>query len=144
MRFTRGAVTSEQMSESTCASTQNQSVNYRVLLHTYTCVIGYSVNPIVYICKMAWRRNAIAVEWLESKDKGKTNRVNVKRVLGDLSCATEGTEVVVKFDSCHYRVTIINFLEWQPRKRHRRNTDTCACKQPPQSSAKKTKLRRVE
>ena len=54
------------------------------------------------------------MEWLESKDKGKINHVNVKHVLGDLSCAAEGTEVVVKFGSRHYRATIIDFLEWQP------------------------------
>ena len=34
-------------------------------------------------------QNKIAVEWLESKDKGKINRVNVKHILGDPSCAME-------------------------------------------------------
>ena len=48
---------------------------------------------------MARRRNEIAVEWLESKDKGIVNRVNVKHVLGDLSSAAEGTEVLVQFGS---------------------------------------------
>ena len=57
-------------SVSTRASTRNQRVNFRVLVHT--CVTG-SVNPSVYICKMARRRNEIAVEWLESTDKGKIN-----------------------------------------------------------------------
>lgn len=38
--------------------------------------------------KMARRRNKIAVESrLEYKDKEQINRVNVKHVLGDLSCA---------------------------------------------------------
>ena len=41
--------------------------------------------------KMARRRNEIAVVWLEFKDKGQMNRMNVKHVLGALSCAMEGT-----------------------------------------------------
>ena len=64
-------------SVSTRASTWNQSLNYCILLRT--CEI--CVNSSVYICKMA-RSNKIAVEWLESKDKAKINRVNVKHVLG--------------------------------------------------------------
>ena len=88
---------------------------------------------------MARRRNEIAVKWLESKDKGKINRVNVKHVLGDLSCAAEGSEVVVKFGSRRYRATIIDLLEWQPPERRRKSKDTRAGEQPPRSSAKKTK-----
>ena len=45
-------------------------------------------------------RNKIAVEWLESKDKGKINRVNVKHILGDPSCAVEGAEVIVTSCRC--------------------------------------------
>ena len=38
--------------------------------------------------KMARRRNKIAVEsQLEYMDKGQINRMNVKHLLGDLSCA---------------------------------------------------------
>ena len=58
---------------------------------------------------MARRRNEIA-EWLESKNKGKINCVNVKHVLGDLSCTAEGTEVAVKIGSRRYRATIIDLL----------------------------------
>ena len=86
---------------------------------------------------MTRRRNEIAVKWLESKDKGKINRVNVKHVLGDLSCAAEGSEVVVKFGSRRYRATIIDLLEWQPPERRRKSKDTRAGEQPPRSSAKK-------
>ena len=64
--------------------------------------------------KMARRRNEIAVEWLESKDKGQINRVNIKHILGDLCFAAEGTEVIVKLSSCRYQVVIIDLLEWQP------------------------------
>ena len=95
-------------------STQNQSVHCCVLLHV--CEIWYSVNPSVYLCKMARRRNKIAVEWLESKDKAQINCVNIKHVLEDLSCAAEGTEVIVKFSFHCYEATIIEFLEWQPER----------------------------
>ena len=77
----------------------------RVLIIAYS----YSVNRCTLV-NMAWRRNEIAVKCLESKDKGKINRVNVKHVLGDLSCATEGSEFVVKFGSRRYRATIIDLL----------------------------------
>ena len=41
------------------------------------------------------RRKKNAVERLESKGKGQINLINVKHVLGDLSCAAEGTKVVM-------------------------------------------------
>ena len=46
------------------------------------------------VCKelMARTRNKITVEWVESKDKGIINCVNIKHVLGDLSSVMEGTE----------------------------------------------------
>ena len=62
---------------------------------------------------MARRRNEIVVEMLKWKDKVQINRRNVKHVLGELSHAIEGTEVVVKFGSRHYWVTIIHTLESQ-------------------------------
>lgn len=46
---------------------------------------------------MAWKKNKIAVEWLESKDKGLVHCVNIKHVLGGLSNTMERTEVVVQF-----------------------------------------------
>ena len=46
------------------------------------------------VCKelMARTRNKITVEWVESKDKGIINCVNIKHVSGDLSSVMEGTE----------------------------------------------------
>ena len=43
----------------------------------------------------------------------------------------------MKFGSRRYRATIIEFLEWQPRKRRRKGMNTCAGEQPLRSSAKK-------
>ena len=46
---------------------------------------------------MPCKPNKIAVKWLESKDAGKTNRVNVKHVVGQLAEIAVGAEVVMKF-----------------------------------------------
>ena len=70
---------------------------------------------------------------LRTRGRSITSTPSMSRV----SCAAEGAEVVVKLGSRHYRATIIDFLEWQPRKRRRMSTDTCAGEQPPWSSAKK-------
>ena len=68
-----------------------------------------------YVCSSAngseKKRNV--VERLHSKYKGQINRLNVKHVLGNLSRAIEGTEVV-KFGSRRYRAMIIDILESQP------------------------------
>ena len=48
---------------------------------------------------MACKCNKIAMEWLESKDKGILNQVNVKHVVGDLGNTLEGAEVVIKLNS---------------------------------------------
>ena len=77
------------------------------------------------------------MEWLESKDKGLINCVNIKHVLGDLSSAAEGTEVLVKFSSHRYWATIPDLLERQPPKRRRKNKDTGLCKQPPSNAKNK-------
>ena len=65
--------------------------------------------------------------------------MNIKHVLGDLSSAAEGTEVLVKLSSRRYWATITDLLEWQPPKRRRKNKDTGLCEQAPLSSAKKKK-----
>ena len=44
---------------------------------------------------MVRRRNEIVVERLKSKEKGQINGLNVKHVLGNLSRAIKGTEVIV-------------------------------------------------
>ena len=52
------------------------------------------------------------MEWLESKDKGKTNCVNIKHVIGDLGDLEKGSVVTVKFNSYHYQAKVVNLLDW--------------------------------
>ena len=63
---------------------------------------------------MPRKANEIAVKWLESRDTGKTNRVNVKHIVGQLSEIVVGTEVVVRFNSKQYRATVDDLLDWAP------------------------------
>lgn len=44
---------------------------------------------------MPRKANEIAVKWMESKDAGQINRVNVKHVLGEREEIMEEREVVV-------------------------------------------------
>ena len=53
---------------------------------------------------MARARNEISVEWPESKDKRKTNRVNVKHVIGDLVEVEKESVVTVRFPSLPRRM----------------------------------------
>ncbi len=48
---------------------------------------------------MARARNETSVKWPESKDKRKTNRVNVKHVIGDLGEVEKDSVVTVRFPS---------------------------------------------
>ena len=64
--------------------------------------------------------NEIVVEWLESKDAGKRNRVNVKHIIGKLQEVAVGGEVVVKLSSRCYRVTVVDLLNWVPKQRQKR------------------------
>ena len=48
------------------------------------------------------------MEWLKSKDKGKTNRVNIKHVIGDLGDLEKGSIVTVKFKSCRYQAKVVD------------------------------------
>ena len=48
--------------------------------------------------KMPRKPNKIAVKWLESKDAGKTNRVNIKHVIGQLAEIAVGADIVVRFN----------------------------------------------
>ena len=66
---------------------------------------------------MPWKANEIAVKWLELKDAGKINRVNVKHILGQRREIADGREVVVKLNTWHYRCTVINLLDWVPPKK---------------------------
>ena len=73
---------------------------------------------------MSRKRNEISVQWLESKDKGRINRVNVKHVQSDLQNSTRGSEIIVKLGQRRYRATIVDFLDWeQPEKRRRRKDE---------------------
>ena len=69
---------------------------------------------------MPRKANEIAVEWLESKDAGKRNRVNVKHIIGKLQEVAVGGEVVVKLSSRRYRVTVVDLLDWVPKQRQKR------------------------
>ena len=75
------------------------------------------------MARKPFKKNEISVKWLDSQDKGKINRINVKHVEDDLRDARKGTEVTVKLSSRRYRAEIVNFLDWQPMKR-RRETKT--------------------
>ena len=53
---------------------------------------------------MSCKRNQIAVEWLESKDKGLINGVNnVKHIESELRNTKEGSEVIMKLGTRRYR-----------------------------------------
>jgi len=64
--------------------------------------------------KMPRKANEIAVKWIESKDAGKTNRVNVKHVIGQLADIAVGAEVTVRFNAKRYRATVADLLDWVP------------------------------
>ena len=53
---------------------------------------------------MALARNEISMEWPESKDKRKINRVNVKHVIGDLVEAEKDSVVTVRLPSLPRRM----------------------------------------
>ena len=60
---------------------------------------------------MSRGRNEICVEWPESKDKRKTNRVNVKHVIGDLGEVEKDSVVIVKFNPHLYQARIVDLLD---------------------------------
>ena len=51
---------------------------------------------------MPRKANEISVEWLESKDAGKRNNVNVKRISCELSEIAVGKEVALRLKACRY------------------------------------------
>ena len=51
------------------------------------------------------------MEWLESKDKGQKNRVNVKHVIGDLVDLAKDSVVAVKFNSRRYQAKVVDLLD---------------------------------
>ena len=66
---------------------------------------------------MLRKANEIVVKWLELKDVGKINCVNVKHILGQRREIAKGRDVIVKLNTRHYRCTVINLLDWAPPKK---------------------------
>lgn len=74
---------------------------------------------IIYFSnEMQRKANEIPEKWLELKDAGKINRVNVKYVIGQREEITTGKEVVVKLTTRRYRCTVIDLLDWTPPKKN--------------------------
>ena len=69
-------------------------------LHSCTDV---AFEGVIISRSMARARNEICVEWLGSKDKSKTNRVNVKHVIGNLGEVEKDSVVTVRFNSHRYQ-----------------------------------------
>ena len=63
---------------------------------------------------MPRKANEIAVKWIDLKDAGKTNCVNVKHNIGKLEDITMGGEVTVQFNAKRYSDTVANLLDWVP------------------------------
>ena len=70
---------------------------------------------------MPHRSNKIKVKWLESRDPGKTHRINVKYVVGQLVKIAVGTEVVVRFNAKRYRGMVMDLLDWAFLRRSARH-----------------------
>ena len=68
------------------------------------------------------------MEWLESKDKGQKNRVNVKHVIGDLVDLAKDSVVAVKFNSRRYQAKVVDLLDWKPPKQRKKKPFTAAKK----------------
>ena len=67
---------------------------------------------------MPRKANEISVKWIDSKDAGKTNHVNVKHVIGPREEIVIGKEVVVKLNTRRYRGTLVSLLDWAcPKKK---------------------------
>ena len=63
---------------------------------------------------MPRKPNEIAVKWLESKDAGKTHRVNVKHIVGKREDIQEEAEIVVKLNTRRYRGKVDDLLDFVP------------------------------
>ena len=77
---------------------------------------------------MARGRNEICVEWLESKDKGKTNQVNVKHVIGDLGEVEKDSVVTLRFNSHRYQARVVDLLDPKPPEQRRKKRSSVAKK----------------
>ena len=86
---------------------------------------------------MPRKANEIAVEWLESKDAGKRNRVNVKHIIGKLQEVAVGGEVVVKLSSRRYRATVVDLLDWVPPKQRQKGAKKKAHTEKPSAKVRR-------
>ena len=66
---------------------------------------------------MPRKPNEIAVKRLELKDAGRTNRVNMKHVIGQFVEIAVGAEVVVRFNAKRYRGMVADLLDWDSPKK---------------------------
>ena len=48
------------------------------------------------------------MEWMEFKDKGKTNSGKVKHVIVDQGEVEKDSVVIVRFNSCHYQARVVD------------------------------------
>ena len=73
---------------------------------------------------MASRKNEIQVEWLDFKDKGKVNSVNVKHIVEDRREILPGAVLTVKLSGRKYKVIVKDLLLWQKPQAARKRTGT--------------------
>ena len=112
---------------------------YSHVFNTFLLLVISSIS-ILLICrleiseyelrKMPRKANEISVEWLESKDAGRRNHVNIKHISCELSEIAVGKEVAVRLNACRYRATVVDLLDWTPP-------------QPERTSRKKNKVEKV-
>jgi hypothetical protein len=65
---------------------------------------------------MPRKAKEILVEWLESKDQGTKNWVNVKHIIESLEGIAVGDDIVIKLYAKRYRALVVDLLDWQPPK----------------------------
>ena len=75
--------------------------------YKYICRLKISEYELL---KMPRKAKEISVEWLESKDAGKRNHVNVKHISCELSEIAVGKEVAVRLNACRYRATVVDLF----------------------------------
>ena len=107
-----------------------QAKVYSHVFNTFLLIICRLKISEYELRKMPRKANEISVEWLESKDAGKRNHVNVKHISCELSEIAVGKEVAVRLNACLYRATVVALLDWAPP-------------QPEWTSRKKYKVEKV-
>ena len=79
-----------------------QAKVYSHVFNTFLLIICRLKISEYELRKMPRKANEISVEWLESKDPGKRNHVNVKHISCELSEIAVGKEVAVRLNACRY------------------------------------------